>query len=401
MSATASLQGTEAPSSGPGPAAERMLRNIYLSCGLGGLVFAGLLMPKALSQLQHLIPAYGIATIVVGLVAPISLAVLATWAPIAVMRRLAGAIVIVFAFLHLTFPLALVDGLGSLHEAPWLQGINALHAVIATVVWQNRLVWLYGFAQAPVVMVTQIAARPDSDMLAFQDAIGGMLYSLILMGTSLAVVRAAAAVDDAARAARAQAADQASVSTREREQTRINAIVHDDIMSVLYAAGAPQPPEGVEDRATEALAEIESLAADDVTARSYSPDELVAMLRAAALDECHDVEFRGVSHGNDPISADVAVSVSEALVESLRNSLRHAGPVDQVRRTVDVDAVPDSLTVVCADDGAGFERSSISERRLGIRVSIIERMRGLAGGGAEVASGVGRGTTVTLTWRRP
>ncbi|MDN4472272.1 ATP-binding protein [Demequina zhanjiangensis] len=401
MSSPAALTASEVHTSGPGPAAERMLRNIYLSCGLGGLVFAGLLMPNALSQLEHLRPVYGIATIVVGLLAPISLAVLATWAPITVMRRLAGAIVIVFALLHLTFPLGLVDGLGSLDAAPWLQGINALHAVIATVVWQNRLVWLYGFAQAPVVMFTQMAARPESDMLAFQDAIGGMLYSLILMGTSLAVVRAATAVDEAARDAREQAAAQASATTREREQTRINAIVHDDIMSVLYAAGTPAPPPGVEERASEALGEIDALAADDAGARSYMPEELVAMLRATALEECHDVELHASWSGDEPIGSDVAVSISEALAESLRNSLRHAGPVDEVRRTVDVEASPEVVTVVCEDDGAGFERSSISERRLGIRVSIIERMRGLDGGTAEVSSGVGSGTVVTLIWRRP
>ncbi|WNM24671.1 sensor histidine kinase [Demequina capsici] len=385
----------------PGPAAERMLRNVYLSCGLGGLVFAGLLMPVALGQLHELNPIFGLATIAVGLVAPISLALLATWAPIRVMRRLAGTIVIVFALMHVTFPLFLSGGPGTLSGAPWVQGINALHAVIATVVWQSGWVWLYGIAQAPVVYLTQIAAGTSVNPRPFQDAIGGMLYSLILMGVSLAVMRAAHRVDAVAQSARLEASAQASASTREREQTRINAIVHDDIMSVLYAAASPTAPEGLEARATEALAEIEALADDDQSRRAYPPAGLVAMLRATALDVCHDIDLRAEWTGEDPIPSDVASSVSEALAEALRNSIRHAGPIDSVRRTVTVAARPDAVTVVCADDGAGFDRSEISDRRLGIRVSIIERMRSLDGGSADVTSGVGRGTTVTLEWRRP
>ncbi|WP_084125257.1 ATP-binding protein [Demequina sp. NBRC 110054] len=385
----------------PGPAAERMLRNIYLSCGIGGLVFAALLLPRAVGQMESLRNVYGITLIVVGLAAPISLAALARWAPIRTMRLVAGATVIVFAVLHVLFPVFLVDGYYSLDGAPWVQGINALHAVIATVVWQNRWVWLYGLAQAPVVMVTQMASRPDSTLLAFQDAIGGTLYALILMGMSLAVVRTAAQVDATAGRARAEAAAQARATAQEREENRINAIVHDDVMSVLYAATAPSPTAGLQDRAAEALDEIQVLADDVSPARDYRPEELVAMLRSTALEHSHDVRFDGSWTGEERIPSDVAVAISEALGESLRNSLRHAGPSEQVTRKVRVEADSDGVDVVCDDDGAGFDDRRVSARRLGIRVSIIDRMCTLDGGGADVSSAPGEGTIVTLTWRRP
>ncbi len=385
----------------PGPAAERMLRNVYLSCGVGGLVFAILLTPRAIDQLHALVPAYGIALVAVGLYAPVVLAFLARWAPIRVMRIIAGTTVISFAVLHLLFPLCLRGGIHSLDGAPWIQGINALHAVIATVVWQQGWVWLYGFAQAPVVMLTQMAARPDSAELAFQDALGGMLYALILMGMSLAVVRAAAAVDAAAARARDEAAAQARAKAQEREEQRINAIVHDDVMSVLYAAAASTPSDDLKDRAREALDEIEHLAVETTPAREYRPEDLVAMLRSTTLEHSHDVYFEGAWNGESRIPSDVAVSIAEALSEALRNTLRHAGPIDLVTRTVGVHAQPDEVTVTCVDNGAGFDSTRVSTRRLGIRVSIVDRMRALPGGSANVASHPGDGTVVSLHWRQP
>ncbi|WP_062205551.1 sensor histidine kinase [Demequina salsinemoris] len=385
----------------PGPAAERMLRNVYLSCGIGGLVFAALLLPRATDQLQYLRPVYGEALILVGLIAPISLAVLARWAPLRVMRAVAGATVITFAVLHLIFPLCLTDGLHSLDGAPWLQGINALHAVIATVVWQNQWVWLYGVAQAPIVMVTQMASRAESAAAAFQDAIGGTLYALILMGMSLAVVRTAAKVDEAAGRARDEAAAQARAKALEREENRINAIVHDDVMSVLYAAAGPSSTDGLQDRAAEALEEIERLAEDVSPARDYLPEELVAMLRSTALDASHDVRYHAAWEGDERIPSDVAVAISEALGEALRNSLRHAGPAEVVTRRVEVDARPSAVNVTCVDDGEGFDGKRVSTRRLGIRVSIIDRMSALEGGAAGVSSALGEGTSVYLRWKRP
>ncbi|WP_084075394.1 sensor histidine kinase [Demequina sp. NBRC 110052] len=380
------------------PALDRMLRILYLSCGLSGLVFAGLMLPTALSQVDHLQPTYALATIVIGLGAPTLLAPLAPWAPLRLMRIYAGSVVIAFAIMHLAFPWAIVDGLGTLDSPPWLQGINALHAVIAAVVWNSNWVWLYGVMQAPVVAFTQVLSRPVVDERPFVDALGGTLYSLIVMGTSLALIYAAKRVDASARTAREQAAAEASTAAREREESRINAIVHDDVMSVLYAAASSHPPTAVAEQATVALDEIERLAAGDSPDRPLTPGEVLSMLRAAAFETAPEADVRGTSDGDGTIPHEVAFAVVEALSETLRNSMRHAGG-GRVERTVRLTVTPDLITARASDDGAGFDPATVSERRLGIRVSIVERMRH-AGGDATVDSTPGQGTVVSLVWTR-
>ena len=50
-----------------------------------------------------------------------------------------------------------------------------------------------------------------------------------------------------------------------------------------------------------------------------------------------------------------------------------------------------------ADNGVGFNRDEVPDERLGLRVSIEERMAN-AGGSAEISSRPGHGTLVTVSW---
>ena len=91
--------------------------------------------------------------------------------------------------------------------------------------------------------------------------------------------------------------------------------------------------------------------------------------------------------------------MSGALSEALRNSHLHAGP--RATRTVTAALQADSITITIADDGVGFDHTSIPPHRLGIAVSILGRMRPIAGGSARVDSEPGRGTTVHIEWTAP
>ena len=57
---------------------------------------------------------------------------------------------------------------------------------------------------------------------------------------------------------------------------------------------------------------------------------------------------------------------------------------------------PGGIEVVIGDTGAGFDMSESSER-LGVRVSILERISN-AGGRATVQSAPGEGTVVSIRW---
>jgi len=56
------------------------------------------------------------------------------------------------------------------------------------------------------------------------------------------------------------------------------------------------------------------------------------------------------------------------------------------------------IEVIVADDGRGFAARRVGLDRLGVRLSILQRVNSQPGGIATVRSARGHGTTVTLTW---
>jgi signal transduction histidine kinase len=61
---------------------------------------------------------------------------------------------------------------------------------------------------------------------------------------------------------------------------------------------------------------------------------------------------------------------------------------------------PGGILVEVGDNGAGFDASTIPTERLGVRVSIVERVTS-AGGTVKVDSAPHRGTTITVSWPAP
>ncbi len=55
-----------------------------------------------------------------------------------------------------------------------------------------------------------------------------------------------------------------------------------------------------------------------------------------------------------------------------------------------------SISFVVSDDGSGFSLGEVPADRLGLRLSVIERMTSI-GGSAMIATAPGRGTRVALT----
>jgi len=229
-----------------------------------------------------------------------------------------------------------------------------------------------------------------------------LLFGLILMGVAIAVLAAADRQDAAADRARNQASVQSRRHTREREQTRINAMVHDDVMSVLLAASRPTPAAGLSHQAALALTRIDQLTSTDMDERLYPPEEVVAVLRSTLFDTGGGVSYTYQLDGEATVPSPAMAALTEALSEALRNSMQHAGDgIREVERSVEVVVGDDAVRVTVRDDGVGFSARQVSERRLGVRVSIVGRMRSLPGGDAHVTSKPDRGTIVHLSWTRP
>ncbi|WP_084104563.1 sensor histidine kinase [Demequina sp. NBRC 110056] len=383
-------------------ARDRLQRALYTASGIGAVVFGALLLTGSsgiLAQRASLEPWYWWASVVVALLMPMSLLLMAPFGALRAATATARIAVIGFLTLQvLWMPGMSVEQLPT-GTTPWIQGVTALCCTLAGITWRSRWVWLAPVLQGPLVAGVQIAASDTAVIDAVLDGVGAVLFCSILAAIAQAVLKAGEAQDDAARRAREAAMAAASTATRERELARINAIVHDDIMSVLLAADRASDDPTVPERATEALDVIRSLTAPDAARRDYAPDELAAVLRSTATDVREEVVVNAAATGSGEIPAAVAAAVAEALSEALRNVERHAGA--EARVTVDAQLTPDRVRVVVADDGRGFDPRQVGQTRLGIRTSIVGKLASVDGGRADVDSAPGAGTRVTLSWSAP
>ncbi len=381
-------------------ARERIQRALLMSTGIGGIVFGGLLASRISSQWSELTPSFAVSAVLVGVVLPATLTGLAWVLPIRALRVVAGGIAICFVMLQLLWVPSMVVPYLAGGAAPWMQGVNAAHATMAAAVWRNKYVWLYGVAQGPIVATVRYLATGGDLRAALLDGLGAIVFCTILMLTAGALIEAAQQQDLVAARARAQASLEAASRTREREQARINAIIHDDIMSVLlYAAREASGPRLAE-QAESALASIATLSIDPDETPDYHPTEVVTALRASVSDAGEAVDFWNSVDSDLEVPARVVDALTEATSEAVRNSILHGGTDPGISRVARVSIADSGIRTTIQDTGCGFNVRGVHDRRLGIRVSIFERMRLLEGGSADVESRPGQGTTVTLSWAR-
>ncbi|MCZ4536204.1 ATP-binding protein [Gordonia terrae] len=253
------------------------------------------------------------------------------------------------------------------------------------------------------------------------DAPVEILWSLVFTGVFLAVVlvatRTGRELDETREETYRTAANVAAASAREVEKERFDAIVHDRVIASLLAVRPGRPDERLAAQAASALDELARVPGPG-DADTVTDVEVVRRIRLAAADisERFDVEVVGGRNADDqdpgdqdgvevrraePASYPVEVldAVVEAMSESLRNVLRHAG--DDAECAVIVQLASDALSMAVVDDGVGFDPESVAVGRLGIAVSIRGRLARLPGGHALVHSRAGRGTTVQIRWERP
>ena len=385
-----------------GTARQRMERVILVAAGIGAIVFTSVLAtgPSGfLAQRSQLEPWFWTLMLMMTTVLPVSLIPLVRWS-LEAARWVARVVVIGFITCHMLWLVAMTVPVLEDGGNPWVQGINALPATLAMVAWRSRWAVIVPLMQGPLVTVVQLQASSGTTTAAVLDGIGALLFCSIVGTIALAVLNAADSQDEAADRARTQAAREARRRTQERELSRIDAIVHDDILSVLLTASRPDAPDTLAARAAEALDSITDITDPERDApHEYTTSEVVALLRATTGDIAPDAKLSYEITGDLSVPRGAVAALAEALGEALRNARRHAG--GQAHVTVALAMTADAVVVKVDDDGRGFSARAVPATRLGIRVSIIDRMASVPGGTGTVSSRMGRGTHVTLTWRRP
>ncbi|PFG15815.1 phage shock protein C (PspC) family protein [Propionicimonas paludicola] len=120
---------------------------------------------------------------------------------------------------------------------------------------------------------------------------------------------------------------------------------------------------------------------------------LVEALTAELLDveDTHGVDVELVSVGDTELTPELA-AVVRASREAMVNAAKHSGAE---RVDVFAEADEDLVSVFIRDRGKGFDLAEIDDDRMGVRASIVERVK-RAGGRAIIRTAPGEGTEVRL-----
>ena len=371
--------------------------------GFGLLFFAFQGLPALLRQNELLNPGWSalVITAVFGGLVAVTIASLARRLVMPANRFVAVAYLASLA----TWPLGVERPAGFETEQPWLYGIMTVAtscAAIAFPVWAASVYTVLSPVLYGVVRILPGGGGAPLGITALE-----VVYSIILGGAALVLVtvlrQATSAVDTAQHTALDRYSHAVRQHATEVERVQVDAIVHDSVLTTFLSAARAYTPESQDLAARMAQNAIRHLA--DAAVSTGEDGALVPVntlsqrIVASAAGFAVPFEMRLAECTGHGLPENAAEALHSATVQAMVNSVQHAGRPDRaVSRWVSVAGTQEGGVVIeVGDDGAGFDTRHIPGERLGLRVSIIERV-GKVGGAVHVESELGRGTIVRIEW---
>lgn len=319
------------------------------------------------------------------------------------LRLVAGGYAALVLLGILTFPLAWMSS-RPLAGTPWLWACVGVAAVCAGLASSVR--WGIGYAVVAGLAFGLLRLTPSGGAALWDVAAQDALELIVLPAATLLVLsaflRAIEALVAQTRHSERVEADALIERALADQRRMLDGIIHDEVMTALVAAGhASRPPQELRGLAGRALAALEraalpSEADQPVTVAQFGRllQDMVEQVAPDAVVRLHAGQGRGWQ-----VSPLVASLIGQAAREAALNAQKHAGAehITVDLRPGNTDSVP-QLVLEIADDGTGFDPAAVPAQRLGLRVSISERMH-LIGGTATIDSRPGQGTRITLSWR--
>lgn len=275
----------------------------------------------------------------------------------------------------------------------WYFVIAAAGAVVLTRRWRFTFV----VALAPLLLMVNATAIGELQFVSVEDVMLDMTTNLATIGALTWLLRLAETSDASGAQQRAQAVELAARQASTRAQHEANSFIHDHILSALIAVANGLPDRAaLRDSARQAL---DSLSAGTTVASPVATRTLLNDVAGRVGVMAGDIRTDVVLTREHEIPSEVAQAVTEATLEAVRNSLRHAGSDDApVTRRVTLTSDACGISIEVSDNGCGFDPAVAGRGRHGVSGSIIARMQDV-GGRATVDSVPGEGACVTLRWR--
>ena len=233
--------------------------------------------------------------------------------------------------------------------------------------------------------------------LNLQDTLLTFLFAALLGSLILVTRYEASKVDEASARRLAAATEQARAEAEVREKSRLDALVHDKVLTTLIMASKAQTAEDQQSAAKLAIAAITALNSvpDSNRVGSVTASNFFAALEKIAQNQDASLEVSTGEVDNLSIPEEVAAALTEATLQAIANSQQHAG--DKASRSLVLKGHKGGIKIVIKDDGRGFRMSRVPKNRLGLRISIIERVE-MVGGRVFIDSRPGAGANIILEW---
>lgn len=384
------------------PISRRQVENVISrSVAVFGIVFGAQTVPWLLGQVDEAQPIW-LWTVVVALFGTLVVVVVLSFARVWV-RPAHGLFAVLYLLALITWPFFLEPGAEIFPGIHWLYYLLTVATAMASIAFRPLGGTVY-LLVAPLVYLV-VRASPAGGEAPLLLATLEAFYAIILGSAVMIIVTMLRQASSSVDGAQATALDRYGHAVRQHatevERVQVDAIVHDSVLTTLISASRATTPEAkalAATMASNAIGHLRDAAAaspDDGTTVRFST--LAERIADAAAGLSTPIEVRTRSLGTRSLPTQAAEAIYSAAVQAMVNSLAHAGEVGVTRWLAIRGVQPGGIEVVVGDTGAGFSLEEVPIERLGVRVSIIERIAN-AGGRAVIQAAPGEGTIVSIRW---
>ena len=279
----------------------------------------------------------------------------------------------------------------------WLLGIAAVAAGTSFRFWIG-VAYIFIVSLGWIVLRVSPSGGSGETVLAIQDSLHLFILASIATAMAAAVRWQAAKTDFANQDLIASGVRSAQSQAVELERSRLDALVHDSVLTTLLVAAKAQTPEEISlarDSATEAIRKLDSDNASFESGNAITQVSFFESLQNRIHEVYPSFQVSLQQTNNSLLPELVSEALTEATLQAVDNSTKHGG--GSANRSVSLQGQGKGLKIVVSDTGKGFRASKIPKDRLGIALSIIGRVKSV-GGRVFIRSEPGKGTDVVLEW---
>jgi signal transduction histidine kinase len=191
------------------------------------------------------------------------------------------------------------------------------------------------------------------------------------------------------------------LGVEENLRRRVTAAVHDTLLNDLSLVmnGPDELDERMTARLRDDIATLTSAEWAKESAETVVVDDQDSELRNQIMLLISELQWRGLTvhitgsgSGIYRLDPAVATAVVGSVQACLENVLRHSGVTVA---ELDLIYTEDELTIIVSDQGDGFDPEAIAPDRLGVRLSVVDRIRSV-GGTTKIWSSPGAGTSIVI-----